>query len=514
MNGIDLKQPVNAELFRLREELDGLAAKDSKLDFQAVGHQWGRLEECDRAVTQHRRAAPQMAADLWNQLLGLVEQMLHHATWPKKHPRWAFMRDVLLRAADDPEPKRGDRKDGKEEDEDGKFASYTMEPRIYAALGLPILARKLGRADAKVAAALLRLSADHNQAVRFNLARRVAALEKAAPKLMWQLFDRLVSGERLFAVLTETAAGLARLWAKHPQAVLARLHLIERKARKASPKNPIHETLAHIHLYEYLRRGRPECEAYLNGLIARCETAEAYAGLKPLLHACRAGQWLTAGDAVSRQSHLDGYRARTWRFYGRVLTEGQAKLAAERDELTRLHKAGRGNGPKAKAVQTMIGHTTQLVDGVGMQLFFASGAHADKVNKGDDHLTPPQLERFWREAVPLFRSLSLEPHPHTAYHLIQTLQHLLPCAPREVFLIAARSIRSSVEARFQFDQMAAGAVVSLVQQALADHRDIFRSTGTQPSDTLAALLEVLDFFVEAGWAEARVLVNRLEEIYR
>ena len=37
--------------------------------------------------------------------------------------------------------------------------------------------------------------------------------------------------------------------------------------------------------------------------------------------------------------------------------------------------------------------------------------------------------------------------------------------------------------------------------------------GRSPS-AFAALLEVLDLFVEAGWPEARQLTHRLEEIYR
>ena len=59
-----------------------------------------------------------------------------------------------------------------------------------------------------------------------------------------------------------------------------------------------------------------------------------------------------------------------------------------------------------------------------------------------------------------------------------------------------------------------GDVVKLIQRALADHRDIFQTTDGKESDCLAALLKVLDLFVEAGWADARQLTHRLEEIYR
>jgi hypothetical protein len=118
------------------------------------------------------------------------------------------------------------------------------------------------------------------------------------------------------------------------------------------------------------------------------------------------------------------------------------------------------------------------------------------------------------EAAPLLRALAEEIHPHTAYHLIQTFEYLLPFAPREIFLLAAQSIRSASTAGFQNESLAAGEVVKLVQRTLADHRDIFHSVGGQESECLAALLEVLDVFVEAGWPQARQLTHRLEEIYR
>jgi hypothetical protein len=150
-----------------------------------------------------------------------------------------------------------------------------------------------------------------------------------------------------------------------------------------------------------------------------------------------------------------------------------------------------------------------------MQLHFASGALGENGSQAGKRLTPPQMRRFWKEAAPLFAALSAEPHPHTAHQIVETLYHLLPCAPREVFLLATRSIlTSATKAGFQYESLAVGDVVKLIQRALADHRDLFQSEAGQESECLAALLQVLDLFVEAGWSEARQLTHRLEEIYR
>jgi len=207
-------------------------------------------------------------------------------------------------------------------------------------------------------------------------------------------------------------------------------------------------------------------------------------------------------------------RDRTWIFFSKLLATAQAKLKEHREEWRQLHEHGQPDATQLKPVQEKLDRAAHLVDGIAMQLYFASGAHGEKQNKDERKLAAAQTKRFWQEAAPLFGKLAEEPHPHTAYHLVQTLYHLLPCAPEEVFLLATKSIRSSSAAGFQYDPLAISEVVKLIQRALADHRDIFQSERGQESECLVALLQVLDLFVEAGWAEARQLTHRLEEIYR
>jgi hypothetical protein len=162
-------------------------------------------------------------------------------------------------------------------------------------------------------------------------------------------------------------------------------------------------------------------------------------------------------------------------------------------------------------VEEDIQRITSLVHDVASQLFFASGAFDNPQDRDNERLTPTQLRRFWNESAPLFALLTDEPHPNIAHHIVQTLEHLMPCAPGEVFLLATKSICTSSAAGFQYDSLALAAVVKLIQRALADHREIFQD---KDSECLKALLKVLDLFVEAGWPQARQLTHRLEEIYR
>jgi hypothetical protein len=105
-------------------------------------------------------------------------------------------------------------------------------------------------------------------------------------------------------------------------------------------------------------------------------------------------------------------------------------------------------------------------------------------------------------------------HPHTAYELVQTLNHFMAHDPHDAFLLATQAIRSSALAGFQHEPLAVPEVVKLVQHALADNRDLFQIRDGRNSECLEGLLAVLDLFVEAGWPEARQLTHRLEEIYR
>ena len=198
----------------------------------------------------------------------------------------------------------------------------------------------------------------------------------------------------------------------------------------------------------------------------------------------------------------------------RLLSAAQAKLLRHRDRLQELHAVGRLESDEAKPLMQVRDRSAQLLDWIATQLYLASGAFADKQNRDEDHLTEPQKQRFWREAAALFDALASEIHPHTAHERVQALDHLLPCDPRCVFLTASKAITSSSAVGYQHESLAVGDVVKLIQRALADHREIFQSTDSVDSDCLTALLNVLDLFVEAGWAEARQLTHRLEEIYR
>jgi hypothetical protein len=516
LRGIDLEEPPNREMFRLREALQPFLSRDKKpLDAQEIERNWDVILKCEDAVRDYASQHPKMTQDLWGHLVGACENIVGQVTsWPKTSQRWDTIRRILLRAANDPEPLP----DQDENPADDSLPSWGWPaPRLDAARGLTFLAYRVGKADENVAAALRQLCCDDSYPVRFNLADTIWVLEKPASHLVWELVDIFVDNERMFSVLHALLASLNRLWPRAALKVKPRLQVIaSRAANQAPAKHHLHEMLVQTYLFQFLRTGDMDCKTYISDLIAQCDEERASHALIPALHACRSGGWLTAGDAKKPEpdSSADSVRARTFGFFSELLKEAQTKVDQHREAWRQLHQRGQGDSESAKVVQERRDRAVHLVDGIAMQLYFASGAHDEKEKKDGNPTTFEQAQRFWREAAPLLASLSNEPHPHTAHQIVETLSYLLPCAPRDAFLLAAKTIIRSSEAGYQYESLAVGDVVKLIQRALVDCPDLFRSDSGQESECLAALLQVLDLFVEAGWAEARQLTHRLEEIYR
>ncbi len=509
LSGIDLKETANEEMFQLREKLQAVLATNKAPDAAAVADIWLVLLESERAVQRHRAAQPAMATQLWNYLLNVCEKIVRAMQWPRRDRRWHFLRTVLLRATRFPAPCRTK----EEEDDDGPGVGWGTA-RAEAAQGLAVLAHRLGGADRGMATALRRLAKDPARGVRWCLARDLAALEQHSPKLMWLLFDRFIADEKNFSVFEGLIDSLDRLWARHPLEVHARLRLIAKKTARAPASHKVHDGLVRSHFCEYLRSGRKVSEAYLQRLLRRIDQPTAGDALSEQVGASRMEDLFTAGPTGKPDARLEAIRGRTWSIVEQLLDAAQQRLAAARARFEAEFTANSGDNDATTKLRATIKHLNMIVDNVGMQLFFASGAHDEKVKPGTDGLTDDQVRRFWTEARPLLTKLADEMHPHTSYHLVQTLHHLLPFDPRETFLLAVRSLRGASAGRMQHEQLAVPVVVKLIQRMLADHRHIFRSPVGQENECLTALLDVLDLFVEAGWPEARQLTNRLEEIYR
>jgi len=509
--GVSFSDPSNEEMFRLRESLKTLLNRQNqKVTLGDIEGKWSLIEQAEVTLENHHGNHADMAEDLWGHLVGACEAIVGIAEWDAKDSRWGTLRRILLKASTDPNPETDE---GGIASDEGMMSWGWPAPRIDAARGLLFLVLRVGSADSEVTEALRRLCVDGSVPLRFNLAERLTLLFEPAPDLMWELLGRFVAEERSFSVLTGVIESLDRLWSVDATRILGYLNTLATRAASAVPEHNIHEMLGNSHFFHYLRTGEAASEAFVISLVSEVSTARGSKVIQHLIHGCRAGGWMTIGDAIDPDPEGDRVRARVWRFLGMLLTEAQAKVRNLNAELLRFGPGVSREDEKVKVLLEPRDRALQIVDGISMQLYFGSGAFEQKKPDGV-RLSPGQLHRYWKEGAPLFRMLAEETHPHLVYHLIQTFQHLLPCAPGEIFLLAAKSIRNGSKAGFANESLAVGEVVKLVQTVLADYRDLFKSGARRETDCLEALLDVLDLFVEAGWPEARQLTHRLEEIYR
>jgi hypothetical protein len=487
LSGVNFDEPENEKLFHLRESLKPLLGRDNRtVNTEVVNLHWLEIPRCERALKKHREPCSEMAQELWGYLVGACAIIARHADWPSEDKRWQTVRRILLKAAADTKPDSTDSLDPKED----RWPSWGWPaPRLDAALGLLLFSYRVGYADKAVSSTLRRFCNDKSHPLRFNFAGELAALERSSPELMWEMIDNFIANEKRFSVLDVLALSMNHLW-NSSEKVKPRLRLIaDLTARNASADNHIHETLAGIYLFRYFLTGDDEFKSYIDALIADCDAPIANRALIAQLHECRS---FLASIEMNSQAKLASDRS--WEFFEQLLAAAQAKLEKLRELWPQSNE------------QESLDRTVKLVDSIASQIYFASGANEKKLNQ-------KPFCTFWQAAAPLLNKLSQEIHPHTAYHIVRTLRHILPCSPCDVFLLATRCIRNSSEAGFQYESLAVGEVVALIQNAIADHPEIFQSKDG-PSECLDQLLHTLDLFVEVGWAEARQLTHRLEEIYR
>ena len=149
-----------------------------------------------------------------------------------------------------------------------------------------------------------------------------------------------------------------------------------------------------------------------------------------------------------------------------------------------------------------------LIDSIGNQIYFASGAFDEKQNKGG--LTTGQKRRFYKESEKIMHELSEVDYPGITHHLLETLETFVPVEPKEVFLKIGKAIRAGKSGGYAGEQLAIQLMVGLVEEYLAEYRELFQ----QNDDCRRTLMEILDVFVQQGWPQARKLTYGLEDIFR
>jgi hypothetical protein len=412
-----------------------------------------------------------------------------------------FIMAVLLEACRHHEPVHDPQYDA-QFDEHPSWGSPAA--RIDAAQGLIILASHQDCATPYVLKAIEALSDDPVPAVRYQIAARLNALYRTAHELMWSIIERLARKEASRGVLQGLLVGpLGRLVGAEPDRVANVTKAIFERISAGPGANRVREFCMSILAGLYIWRDHPLSRDVVHEIVSNPAGYPAEAGhvLRQLRNT------LTHGPTDPSDPQADAIRRRALELLNRLLRSSRDGLK----ELDGRH-AGVGFDKWPQADQKTAQSLMRLVDAIGREVYFASGAYDAKSQgqaRGVREVTP-QSKRFYQEASAILDELTDAPLPSVAHHLLETLEHFIPVDPRGVFLRIHRVVSAGQQAGYQYESMAAELIVRLVERYLAEYRTLLQ----QDVACRRALIEVLDVFVKAGWPSARRLAYRLEEIFR
>jgi uncharacterized protein (DUF934 family) len=475
---VDIKTPSNAAMLRLIERMDAEAGDLS-----------GGLTAAEALSSAINAAA---SASVAPRIKEHAEDQLSHAFEKMARQREALKQDVVgaerlwslvspylrhARPADLP---------GKATDL-GPRASSTE-----AALHLCAISQ--GMADT-VFSEVAALTNDPSAAVRFTFAQNIGCLWELRRDDLWRIAEQYVAGESNSYVLHAITDFLCRAVHHDLERVedLA-LQLMPRAGLEEDPQGDrIVEGLASIVAVLWTQYERPRANSLIAAWLVEPEKYEGE--IRRVISTMRDH---IVGGYISGKAADIKLRKNIQRLASEIVDGAAAFLDAY---------YSKGDSQASEPERERFRVCARLVDHVGDQLYFSSGASADQGQEvllaGDE-----SKRAFLRDMTPMMRRVGDVGVPHTIYYLVQLLDFLRPVDPEAVFdLIAHALLQGGARHGYQFESLATDLFAQIVGVYLADHRGIFADP-----DRREKLIACLDIFVEAGWPKARRLLYRLPEL--
>ena len=358
--------------------------------------------------------------------------------------------------------------------------------RIYAASGLMYLVPNPELYNEAVRLAIHNLIKDESRAVRSQIVRFLSLLSGVDTQIMWDLIGDCSENENNAEVLAALFNSLFVLWEPYPDEITAITTKILRRIEGKAGTKTVREHCFEILVASFIWKDNKTCQDILEAVINNPEAnALDIAMIIPELRN-------TMNSAFLIESEYNQIAVnRTW--------------ALVRQTVSNLVTVVRSlSDVESEIKRTLL----RCIDSIGLQIFFASGAHEEKKEAGV-HCDSDNNKQFLNHAEETVRLLINYPLPSLIHHLVEMLKFLIEGDPRRVFLLLGAVIEKSREGFYHYETMGADLTVSIIERYLAEYRHVLRDPDCEKS-----LICILDIFVEAGWPQARRLTYRLEEIYR
>jgi hypothetical protein len=414
-------------------------------------------------------------------------------------PDGQFALRVLLDYVTHPDP-RASPEGASQFDEMPSWSSPAV--RVTAADGLMTLLYDSECVTPEALGSVEALAQDDVPAVRYQVAKRLAAIYRSAPNAFWSLTTRLADTESSRGVLQGLLTGTLMTVAGVASERTARLAAsIFRRVDDGPGADRVRERCIEILVGLYVWQDEALCREVISSIIEEMPTRPDNAGDIPF----QLRELLTVGTSEATQVHDKEVR-------GRAIALTLILLKAARKALSTLESRHSGVpfGSWPPHEHERAKSLAQLIDQIGREIYFASGSFKGGHSADSAELTQEQRERFYHEGAELLDELATAGFPSVAHHLAETLEAYIALDPARVLLRIARVVKASKTHGYQFESLAIDLVVKIVERYLAEYRHLLRDN----EDCRLAVVDVLDIFVLAGWPAARQLVFRMDDIFR
>ncbi|MFN7994869.1 MAG: hypothetical protein U0Q18_14785 [Bryobacteraceae bacterium] len=397
-----------------------------------------------------------------------------------------FLKTIILRYVTGPSPSPDLESTGQAQSAKEDYSNCAL--RIEAAKGLMSLAGvSAGLAD-ELRPVILKLASDPEDEIRFEFMNRLMFLFKTAPALMWKLLERLADEEQKGNVLRVGVSSMQRIAGLDAARIAA---LAEKIFVRLAADDDDRED------------ARLGCSDIFAGLAVHQSDATSLKMLDIMI-----GAPTTYGSELRHiifglggflHDEKTAVRIAAFALLGRIL---DAFIAAKNALDARFAAAP---DQWQTSDREFYGEVLKGIDEVATRIHLTSGAFSH----GNAEAPAPD-SAFFKQALPLLKTLASMAHPHTAHAVNETLAHFVPLDPGGVLLLIAQSVKASAANNYQYDPLAEGLIVTTVERYLAEFRPLLR----ERPESHVALMEILDIFVRVGWPQAHQLTYRLGDIYR
>jgi hypothetical protein len=207
---------------------------------------------------------------------------------------------------------------------------------------------------------------------------------------------------------------------------------------------------------------------------------------------------LGAGDPPKPED--DAIRRRAVGFFDRVTSEACKQFT----QLLNEDWAQPSREEKREAFR----QAARVVDHAASELYFASRVFDAQQGQGKVDVSLFQQQRFYQELCPTIDRIVAVGIPSAVQHIVELLEVFVPFNPKRIFLQLAAAVESGKRFRYQYEQLAVGHVVGIVDRFFAEYRPLLQGD----AECRFALRTILDAFVD--WPDAQRLLYRLGEIFR